>query len=83
MISVKKEFDDAAFSKRFSANRAKLLVHFVQAFLASWMSALENTEMAINCVVFFEADVALVAPIIFRLLIISSTQQILMNLPSF
>ena len=66
MISVEKEFDDAVFSEGFSANRAKLLVHFAQAFLAGWMSALEDAEMTIHCVVFFEADVAFVAWVLFH-----------------
>jgi len=48
MNSVEKEFDDVVFSERFSANRAKLFRHLAQAFLAGWMAALENAEMAIK-----------------------------------
>jgi GR25 family glycosyltransferase involved in LPS biosynthesis len=66
MNSVEKEFDDVVFSERFSANRAKLLWNLAKAFLASWMSTLKNAEVAIDCVVFFEADVAFLPPILFN-----------------
>jgi hypothetical protein len=66
MISVEKELDDVDFSEGFSANRAKPLWNLAEAFLASWMSACENAEVAINCVVFFEADIAFIAWVLFN-----------------
>jgi len=68
-FSVEKELDDAVFCERFSANRAVFLRHLTQAFLASWMSAIEDAKVTINCVVFFEADIAFVAPVLFQFLI--------------
>jgi hypothetical protein len=57
MMSVVIEFDNVVFSERFPANRT-MFRNLIQAFLASWMSTLQDTDVAINGIVFFEADVA-------------------------